>query len=492
MKRSLCILLVVLLLAGCQPNTPSDVIEETKNVLSLCSAGGTNPLNPAAKSDKALFDLLYDPLFVTDATFAPQGALAESYTVDGTTVTVRLYPDLLFSDGTAVDARDVVDTVMTVKYHPEYVYYPSVKNIYDLHVVDPQTVEFTLLSPDPFFLEKLNFPILPSEAKTGLYPAGTGRYRLTDALQNEHTFEVNEYYRGTPPLIGTLRVHLLPDGETVCYAYRAGTVDALYTQARRISDYSGVGSTATPFESMKFTFIGYRTDHPLLQHQNVRQAISQAVDRQKLAETILMGYGTVTDLPFHPAHYRFADLLEAPTTADLETVTDLLLKTPSDEEGNGIPLTFTLLVNGDDVAAINMAASLSVMLAPAGLTVTVEEQPFETYTQRIAEGSFDAYLGQVDFSTLDMAAELLVTDGALNFGGFTNEKVDQAFADLRTAASDAAFHTAATDLTVLLQREQPLLSLFFEQDLLMTKNVLTGDLPPTPDRPFNGAEFWER
>ncbi len=491
MKRSLCILLIVLLLAGCRPgNTPGEA-PEALNVLSLCSAGGSNPLNPVAKSDKALFDLLYDPLFLLDESFRPQGALAESYTVDGNLVTVRLYPDLLFSDGTVLDATDVVNTVMTLKYHPDYVYSSAVSGILDLQIIDSLTVEFKLLSPDPFFLEKLAFPILPSEEKKGIYPAGSGPYRCVSALQNEHFFETNEYYRGAPPLIGGLRVHLLPDGETVRYAYRAGTVDALYTQARKISDYSGVGTTATPFESMKFTFVGYRADHPLLMHQNVRQAISNAVDRQKLADTVLMGYGTATATPFHPVHYRFAELSETPNPADLDTITDLLSKTPEGEEGP-VPLSFTLLVNGDDVSAINTAASLAVMLAPAGLTVTVEEQPFETYRQRVAEGAFDAYLGQVDFSTPDIAAQLLVTNGSLNFGGYANPAVDQLFADLCSAASETAFYAAATDLTVLLQQEQPLLSLCFEQDLLMTKNTLAGEMTPMPDRPFYGAELWER
>ena len=98
MKRSLCMLLaLLLLLAGCGPtNTPVGT-EEPPNVLSLCSSGGTNPLNPLSKSDKALFDLLYDPLVVLDGNFCPQSALAESWSVDGKVVTIRLYPDLLFS-----------------------------------------------------------------------------------------------------------------------------------------------------------------------------------------------------------------------------------------------------------------------------------------------------------------------------------------------------------------------------------------------------------
>lgn len=489
--KLLAVLLSLCLLTGCYslPSAPSKEEEHT-DVLNVCSDGETNPLNPQSKADKAFFDLLYDPLFLPDGHFEPQCILAERYSSTDNRVTVHLRPDLFFSDGTALDASDVIKTVRTLMAHPEYVYAPAVANIDSLSSPDEKTVNFTLKQADAFFVEKLFFPILPSEQQTGIYPAGTGAYRLASALQNEHLFEINEFYRNGAPAISTLRLHILPDGETVRYAFRSGTVDVLYTQARHISDYSGVGSEVTPFESMKLAFVGYRADHPLLQHRTVRQVISQSIDRKKLVDTVLMGYGTPTAVPFQPNHYRFLDIFEQPI-ADIESAKEQLTTFLSGLEEPILP-TFTLLVNADDAASVNLGVSMAGMLSSCGLNVKVEEQPFDTYYERISTGAFDAYLGQVDFFSADDVKKLVTPDGALNYGAYQNEETLTLFENLRSATTETAFLESAKALASFFNREQPILSICFEQDLLMSKESVQGEKTPLPEHPFFGATAWNR
>ncbi|MBQ1935858.1 MAG: ABC transporter substrate-binding protein [Clostridia bacterium] len=489
--KVLAVMLSLCLLTGCYslPNAPSEENEQT-NTLNVCSGGETNPLNPQSKADKAFFDLLYDPLFLPDNHFEPQCILAEHYSFTDNRVTVHLRPDLFFSDGTALDASDVIKTVRTLKEHPEYVYAPAVENIDSLTSPDEKTINFTLKRADAFFVEKLFFPILPSEQQTGIYPAGTGAYRLASAMQNEHLFEINEFYRNGAPAISTLRLHILPDGETVRYAFRSGTVDALYTQARHISDYSGVGSVVTPFESMKLAFVGYRADHPLLQHRTVRQAISRSIDRQKLVDTVLMGYGTPTAVPLQPNHYRFADAFEQPLF-DVESAKEKLTAFLSSLE-EPVPPTFTLLVNGEDAASVNLGVSMAGMLASCGLNVHIDEQPFATYHERVSTGDFDAYLGQVDFFSADDAKKLVTTEGILNYGSYQNEETLTLFENLRSATNETALQEAVTALTSFLDREQPILSICFEQDLLMSKESVQGEKTPLPEHPFFGATAWNR
>lgn len=490
-KRVALLLALCLLLAGCY-KLPTTVPQgpDTSSTLNVCSNGETNPLNPKSKSDKAFFDLLYEPLFLPNGQFEPQCVLAERYACSDNRVTVYLRTGLLFSDGTALDAADVIQTVKTLQAHPEYVYAPAVAGITNLSAPDANTVVFTLETADAFFAEKLFFPILPSETQTTLYPAGSGPYRLASALQNEHLFEINEFYRDGAPAISNVRLHILPDSETVRYAFRSGTVDVLYTQARHISDYSGVGSTVTPFESMKLAYVGYRADHPLLQQKAVRQAISQTVDRQKLIDTVLMGYGTPAITPLQPNHYRFSDLYELPSV-DVEAAKEQIAQALTSTEEPIAP-HFSLLVNGEDAASVNMGVSLSAMLASCGLEVKIEEVPFDTYYERVTTGVFDAYLGQVDFFSADDAEILVSPDGAMNYGAYQSERADTLFTNLRTAPTETAKHDAAKALWDFFQQEQPILSLCFEQDLLMSKESVSGEKTPLPEHPYFGVSAWQR
>lgn len=489
MKRKLLALgLCICLLTSCSlPLSP----EEPKNggVLNLFGEGETNPLNPSSKADKAFFDLLYDSLFVLSESFEPQPVLAERYEIMENQVKIYLKSGICFSDGTVLDADDVVSTCNTLRQHSEYVYASALSDVTDISAETDHTVVITTERANDLFVAGLTFPILPAATQSGLYAAGSGPYRFASATQNERVFEVNEHYHATAPYITTVRLHLLPDADTVRYAYRSGTIDVMYTQARKISDYSGVSSTVTPFESLKLSYVGYRADHPLLQNKQIRQAISLAVQRQKLVDNVLMGYGTVTDTPFQPNHYLFKDWYEEPNV-DVDAALLKIAQAFSDAE-EPPSFTFSLLVNGDDATAVNLGASITEMLGACGLDVTVEELPYDTYRQRVVAGEFDAYLGQIDFLCAEDVSALMTTGGSLNYGGYENEQINVLFSDLKVAENENV-GTIAEQLSALLREEQPVLSLYFEQDLLMSKNSISGEKQPKPERPFFGICGWYR
>ena len=101
---------------------------------------------------------------------------------DGRTWTVKLRPDVTFTDGTPFEAEDVVATYRAmldparrspVRGNGSRCSRPSA-------AVDPATVEFTLTAPYAPFPDLLVLGILPSESLAGTEPepVGTGPYRL--------------------------------------------------------------------------------------------------------------------------------------------------------------------------------------------------------------------------------------------------------------------------------------------------------------------------
>ena len=133
MKRLIALLLAaLLLLSGCSEADPnattggglSDDSETTslepiaqKQVgtfgLSYYPEYGLNPYDCYATTNRAMFSLLYECLFVVSNGFAPEPVLCKSFSVstDGLTYTFTLQPNVLFSDGSAMTADDVVNSI---------------------------------------------------------------------------------------------------------------------------------------------------------------------------------------------------------------------------------------------------------------------------------------------------------------------------------------------------------------------------------------------
>ena len=141
-KRIFAALLALCLtaLTGCDWSTadPEDIfgtltdyynVEQKKQDVKLTSfalpylKGETaDPITCPDGAMQTLGALLYEGLFALDGSFAPQPALAESYTYDAAryTYTITLRSGVTFSDGSAVTAQDVANSLRRAQSSPRY------------------------------------------------------------------------------------------------------------------------------------------------------------------------------------------------------------------------------------------------------------------------------------------------------------------------------------------------------------------------------------
>ena len=235
---------------------------------------------------------------------------------DGTTYTIKLRPDAKFAPPvdravTAADVKYSFERMMTSPRCPATYFYEGVvgasdavagktKTISGVKVVDPQTIQFTLKSPDLSFLYALSMEfcdVVPREwvAKWGKdverHPLGTGPFTLTKwTAGREITLVKNPNYwnAGKVHLDGVDFVFNLTPSNALLKLQR-GEVDVLgdnvppadvarvttdpqwkpyvYSQPLIATTYLSMNETKKPFDDVK-----------------VRQALSWAIDRDKLVK----------------------------------------------------------------------------------------------------------------------------------------------------------------------------------------------------------------
>jgi peptide/nickel transport system substrate-binding protein len=265
--------------------------------------------------------------------------LAESWTVspDGKTYTIKLRPNLTFSDGSPLTAEDVAFT-LTVLYDPKYDGDTDISlahivggddykagkadSVAGLKVIDPQTLQVTTTEAGATTLQKIGGPVL-SKAYYGKgysrgnldylrtlhgKPLGNGPYIYEKYIPGQEIrFHANtHYYKGVPP---TPRfIYRVTNPSTNFQLFQTGDTDydAFTSRPDDIEQLKLLGfANINLYGSSDYSKIEFNFRRPALQDVKVRQALIYGLDRQKLIDVVYQGYGTVANEPISPISWAY-------------------------------------------------------------------------------------------------------------------------------------------------------------------------------------------
>ncbi len=274
--------------------------------------------------------LIWDSLLFKDpATREYKPLLAKSYTVvDALTVDFDLREGITFHNGEPFDADDVVYT-FTYAADPDngVLTQRNVNWIDRVEKLGPYSVRLILKAPTPAMLEYLSGPLViyPNEYYAevgpegmGRAPVGTGPYRVTEVEPGRSiTFVKNDgYFEGSPkgqPSIGTIVQRTIPDQNTQLAELMSGRLDWIWKvsadMAERLARVPAV--TVANEETMRVGYLMFdasnRTGNASpVNDVRVRRAISHAIDRQTIVDTLVRGASQVVHSACHPEQFGCA------------------------------------------------------------------------------------------------------------------------------------------------------------------------------------------
>ncbi len=265
--------------------------------------------------------------------------LAESWSVstDHQTYTIKLKPNLVYSDGTPLTAEDIAFT-LTLLYDPAYdgefditlahiaggEEYKAGKaqTVSGLKVIDPRTISITTTEPGATTLATIGGPVL-SKAYYGKgyqpgkldylrtlhgKPLGNGPYIYEKYIPGQEIrFHANpNYFAGKPPIERFIyrvtnpatNFQLFQTGETDYDSFTSKPDDIEQLQLLGFANINLYGSS-------DYSLIGFNHKRPALQDVKVRQALIYGLDRQKLIGVVYQGYGKVANEPIAPISWAY-------------------------------------------------------------------------------------------------------------------------------------------------------------------------------------------
>jgi peptide/nickel transport system substrate-binding protein len=232
--------------------------------------------------------------------------IAKSWeTIDDDTWRFHLDEDVLFHDGSKVTADDVSEALKrTIEMNP------SVKgqlNIKDITKVDDNTVDITTETPDASLPARLAYGRASiyrnNEESDGSIskPICTGPFKFVSYDKASDTLELakNENYRDGAPLLDTVTVKFgIGDANAREMAIESGEIDFTTEpplgSTARLQDNPDLNVTINLLcQGYKLKF-GDVSKAPY-DDVRVRKAIAYAIDRESIADDILLGRGKASD-----------------------------------------------------------------------------------------------------------------------------------------------------------------------------------------------------
>jgi peptide/nickel transport system substrate-binding protein len=276
-----------------------------------------NPLTTYSTEAQEVLQLIYDKLLGYSNDLKPQPELASSfeYSSDGTAITFHLQSGATWSDGKPVTSADVKYTYEAIHKDSLGAYAQWLTDLIGVDTPDPATAVVKFSKPQAFN-PGLTIPILPehiwsskSAKDIGTFangtPVGSGPFTLGEWKKGESlTLARNATFWGPPPIAAKVVYVLYANEDVEAQALKNGDVDILTEVPPTVWDgLNGAENiTAASLPSFSFHHIGFNVSaeasskgDPLLKDKVIRQALSNALDRNQLVQLALAGHGKPGD-----------------------------------------------------------------------------------------------------------------------------------------------------------------------------------------------------
>lgn len=252
--------------------------------------------------------MLYAALVKTNAKMEVVADLATDYNIsdDALTYTFNLRDGALFSDGTPITAEDVVFSFETCQANPSGTDLSRMESI----TADGNVITIQLNKPDStFILTVCNIGIVPKAAYGESFatnPVSSGPYCLVQYdVDQQFILEANKNYYGAAPGISRVVFIKMADSDTRLMAAQSGQVDITLTSAvvaanntipgyylleEKTVDNFGIALPYIPRQAENNEY-GYPVGNDFTADINVRKALAYGIDRQKVCDEALNGYG---------------------------------------------------------------------------------------------------------------------------------------------------------------------------------------------------------
>lgn len=428
-----------------------------------------NPFTSNTAASYEIFLIAYDPLVAFDKNLETTKSLADSWEMsdDGLTWTFKLHEGVKWQDGEDFTSADVKFSYEAYQEHQAGMYSGALDGITSIETPDDLTVVIKTENPKANML-LITAPIVPKHIWENVSDIdnydnsdciGTGMFKLKEWKKGDAcTLEANKDYFGGAPKVDGVLYKLYSNGDTMAQALKNNELDIAEgltsTNVKSIEGDPNIktyNSDENEFYELAFncSVDEGSTGNAALTNNKVRQAISCAIDKEKIISLAYNGDGDLGDtiIPKVAEKWHYTPDESESFSYDVEKANKML-----DEEGydkldsagyrvdaDGNELKLSLIAIADQTQNIKASQMIKSYLEEVKINVELSTLDSGALNDKIADMDYDMFIwdwvGDVDPSTL---LNVLTTSniGDLNDANFSNEEFDALVDEQQTKIDD--------------------------------------------------------
>ena len=498
------------LLAACGSSSPSSSSPSTgpTGVLTITTgAAGTfaddfNLYSPNAED--ATNGMIYEPLFffdtAKDGVVEPWLGTSYSWSNGGKTLTVQLRHGVKWTDGKPFTSADVVFTF-------DQAIHSTALNKFGLPLASVAangpyavTINFTQPAYTDAYYALGRVEILPQHIWASIkdpatflntQPVGTGAYELGSFSGQVFTMTANpHYYLPGLPKFKTIRFLAFSGNTTSDAAIESGEVDwagsyipgiqKLYLAKNKNFVVSDIPlSTAFLVPNM--------ASGPTA-NLAVRQAISAALNRADISDTVYNGYASPTN-PEALILPNFSSVLSPSLAgASFGSPNAAAARNILTKAGIKTPLNLTVDMVSGYTDYLSDLQIIQAQLKPAGINLTIDQPAYATFTSLQDTGKFQLLMDNFGYTPSPWAYYYSILDSSIapaigqvdtvgNFGRFRNAQVDSLLNQIAGTTSTAVQDPDFYKIEQVFASQLPDIPLFNQQDEIEFNGNVVANYP---------------
>jgi peptide/nickel transport system substrate-binding protein len=447
--------------------------------------------------------------------FEPEIAKSWESSEDHLKLTYYLRKEAVWSDGIPITAEDVkftFDLLMdTTVASPRQGVTEYIKKVIveDQHTV---TFEFSEAYPAQIFdtageilpkhiLENVDRSTLRSH-EFGRNPIASGPYKLSKWVSQQYIELVpNEKYYGQAPHLDRIVFKIVPDKSNLLMQLRTGEIDMmtnippaeiekLQRENENLSMYQVDGRV--------YYFIGYNGVNKLFSNKKIRQALTMALDRDKIIEAVLYGYGKPCIGPLPPMiKWAYNNEVEE-IPFDPQAAKEILATQGwSDDDGDGYidkdgqNFEFTLITGAGNQIKSDVAVISQEQLRKIGVKVNIQTLEWTNFIKQIQNKDFEACINGWSSSYYIDPTPIFhsTATNMFNFVSYANPAVDKLIEEGREEMDRQKSSKTWREFQQLVYQDQPYTFLFWIDKAIAVSNRFKNVTPIALSSVYN-LEKW--
>jgi peptide/nickel transport system substrate-binding protein len=441
---------------------------------------------------------IYESLLTYEgAALTPKPGLAESWTIsdDKKTYTFKLRQGVKWHDGQPFTSADVKFSVEQIDrpYHSRgRVYFGDVETI---DTPDDYTVVFKLKAPVPYFMNVFQpgeSPIMPKHKFDGVdmsqagavrqsaimsQPVGTGPFKLKEWRKGSHIIlERNaDYWKKGTPCLDQVVLRVMPDGAARAIAIENGEADLApmsglpEAEILRLSKLPNFVTSKDGAEALgPNMWLEVNMREKPLADVKVRQAISMALDREKIVDVIWYGQGAPATGPIVSANPVLYNKALKPYEYNPKKANELLDEAGYKRDSSGVrfKMTQNFLPYGENW--VRLAEYVRQELGKVGIAVETQSVDLGGWLKAVyTDWTFNlTSTFSHNYSDPTIGVERTFTSDNIKKGatftnsmGYNNPRIDELFTKAKRETDTAARKKQFDEIQQILHDELPVIFL---------------------------------